>query len=656
MHLGFKKKEKKLIDNDPFSIKEGRFGALDNFSYRLGWTEDTFISDSKGRQTLGRTFDFKRLYYVGIFLSIFILILLSRAAWLQVYKGEYYYSMAEGNRIRFERLEAKRGIIYDRTGKPIVRNVANFLLYFVPSDLPADEVELDAILKRVSEILGNDPAEMKEKISKISRKSLVAYRPLFIVDNIEYEKAMQLYLESSNWRGVVLSNKTRREYDAHGSLSLSHVLGYTGKISEKEFEKFGNEYSPIDYLGKIGIENFWESELKGVHGKKQIEVDALGKEKKIIGQTKEEDGHNLVLTIDIEAQKKLEDIMLNTLAKMKLTKGVAVVMDPNNGEVIASVSLPAYDNNIFAKGISSKDYGDLINNPDNPLFNRAVSGEYPSGSTIKPVMAAAALEEGVINEKTSFLSSGGLRIGEWFFPDWKAGGHGTTNVKKAIAESVNTFFYIIGGGFQDFIGLGIERMVKYEKMFGLGSQTGIDLPGEASGFLPSKEWKEETRNERWYIGDTYHAAIGQGDVTVTPLQIAVFTSFFANGGKIYRPHFIKEILDSKDNLVREVKEDPVKEGFINDYNVNVVREGMRQTVTAGSARSLGMLPVEVAGKTGTAQWSSKKDPHAWFIGFAPYNDPQISFTILVEEGKEGSSVAVPIAREFLEWYFGERQK
>ncbi|MEK7097236.1 MAG: penicillin-binding transpeptidase domain-containing protein, partial [Patescibacteria group bacterium] len=295
-------------------------------------------------------------------------------------------------------------------------------------------------------------------------------------------------------------------------------------------------------------------------------------------------------------------------------------------------------------------------NPDNPLFNRAVSGEYPSGSTIKPVMAAAAFEEGVITEKTSFLSSGGLRIGEWFFPDWKAGGHGVTNVRKAIAESVNTFFYYIGGGFQDFIGLGIERIVKYEKMFGLGSQTGVDLPGEASGFLPSKEWKEKTKNEKWYIGDTYHVAIGQGDLTATPLQIAMFTGFFANNGKIYRPHFVREILDSKDNPAKEIEEDPIRENFISDYNIKVVREGMRQTVTAGSARSLSLLPVEAAGKTGTAQWSSKKDPHAWFTGFAPYDYPQIVFTILIEEGREGSTVAVPIAKEFLEWYFGERQK
>ncbi len=656
MRFGFRKKEKSSVENDPFSIREGRFGMLDNFSYRLNWTEDTFISDSRGRETLGRTFDLKRLYPIGAFLVIFILILLSRAAWLQIYKGDYYYSMAEGNRIRFERLEAKRGIIYDRTGKPIVRNVANFLLYFTPSDLPVDKDELDKILSRIAEILGNDPDEMKDKIARIGRKSLEAYRPLFIADNIEYEKAMQLYLESSGWSGVVLSSKTRREYDPFGSLSLSHILGYTGKINEKELDKFGSEYLPIDYLGKIGVESFWESELKGVHGKKQIEVDALGKEKKIISQTKEEDGHNLVLTVDVLAQKKLEEIMIRTLERMKLSRGVAIVMDPNNGEVIASVSLPAYDNNVFAKGISAKDYGDLINNPDNPLFNRAVSGEYPSGSTIKPVMAAAALEEGVITEKTSFLSSGGLRIGEWFFPDWKAGGHGVTNVRKAIAESVNTFFYYIGGGFQDFIGLGIERIVKYEKMFGLGSQTGVDLPGEASGFLPSKEWKEKTKNEKWYIGDTYHVAIGQGDLTATPLQIAMFTGFFANNGKIYRPHFVREILDSKDNPAKEIKEDPIRENFISDYNIKVVREGMRQTVTAGSARSLSLLPVEAAGKTGTAQWSSKKDPHAWFTGFAPYDYPQIVFTILIEEGREGSTVAVPIAKEFLEWYFGERQK
>ena len=406
----------------------------------------------------------------------------------------------------------------------------------------------------------------------------------------------------------------------------------------------------------MGVEYFWEADLKGINGKKQIEVDALGKEKKIINQEKGEDGHNLVLSIDIELQKKLEEVMADSLSELKTKKGSAIVMDPNNGEILALVSLPAYDNNVFARGITADEYGELINNPDKPLFNRTVSGEYPSGSTIKPVIAAAALEEGIINENTTFLSVGGISIGQWFFPDWKAGGHGRTSVRKAIAESVNTFFYYIGGGHQDFRGLGVDRIVEYGKLFGLGAQTGIDLAGESGGFLPSKKWKEETKGERWYIGDTYHLAIGQGDILVTPLQVAMFTGVFANSGKLYRPHLVKEVLSGDDRLIRKIETEPVRDNFINDYNLQVVREGMRQTVTRGSARSLSDLPVAAAGKTGTAQWSSKRENHAWFTGFAPYDNPEIVITVLIEEGGEGSSVAVPIAKEVMEWYFGEHTK
>jgi len=437
---------------------------------------------------------------------------------------------------------------------------------------------------------------------------------------------------------------------------MSHIMGYTGKINQDELDKFGDEYLPIDYIGKMGIEYFWENELKGQSGKKQIEVDALGKEKKILGQVEPKDGHNLVLSLDIEQQLKLEEILTKTLENLKLTRASAVVLDPNNGEILAMVSLPAYNNNAFARGISQEEYSALINHPDYPLFNRAISGEYPSGSTIKPLMAAAALQEGIITENTSFLSTGGLRIGEWFFPDWKAGGHGRTNVRKAISNSVNTFFYYIGGGYDDFRGLGVDRIVQYGKLFGLGSQLGIDLAGEADGFLPSREWKEEERGERWYVGDTYHLAIGQGDLLVTPLQVAVFTSVFANGGALYRPHFVRQILSSDDQIIRESQNDPIRKDFIDSYNIHVVREGMRQTITSGSARSLNSVPATVAGKTGTAQWSSTKENHAWFSGFAPYENPELAFAILVEEGGEGSSVAVPIAKEFLEWYFGEHKR
>lgn len=662
-----KKEAYSFLDN-PFKIQTGSFkeGKIDSV-YRPGWAEDVHISDSKQKERIGKSFDFSRIPFFLISLYFFIGVLGAKIAWLQLVNGEYYYSMAEGNRIRAERIEPRRGIIYDSKLRPLVRNKANFLLYVIPADLPEKE-KAEKILNRVYDILGDvDRNAANESVFQVKRRSLEAYQPVFIADNIDYEKAMLLYLESASWPGVILSDKAGREYmntvsiyDTKSTstlgLSLSHILGYTGKISGDDLEKYGDQYSSIDYIGKMGIEYFWENELKGVGGKKSIEVDALGKEKKIIGQIDAVDGKNLVLSIDAEVQVKLEELLLAELSKIGLGRASAVVMDPNNGEVIALVSLPAYNNNLFAKGIKAADYKLMLEHPDNPLFNRSISGEFPAGSTVKPVMAAAALQERVISEDTSFLSNGGLRISQWFFPDWQAGGHGQTDVRKAIAQSVNTFFYYIGGGYGDFTGLGVDRIVKYEKLFGLGTQTGIDLPGEADGFLPTKEWKEEVKKERWYIGDTYHLSIGQGDLTATPLQVAQYISVFANGGKLYRPHLVKELLSDNDHKVQKADTDLVREKFIDDYNIQVVREGMRQTVLAGSARSLQAVPVPVAGKTGTAQWSTKKKPHAWFVGFAPFDKPKIAFSILIEEGEEGSRVAVPVAKDFLMWYFTEYEK
>ena len=648
----WRKKDK--IKN-PFIIRQGEdeYGHLKD-GYRLDWTEQVFLPASSDKATVGQNFNFNYLPKIIFVLALFMAIILARVAWLQIIKGDYYYNLAEGNRIRIARIEANRGIIYDSSNRPLVRNVANFLLYFVPADLPENEQEKRSIIERLSQILGTlSPADIENILTAVKPKSLESYQPLFVTDNIEYNKAMLLYLESDKMPGVYLSNKTKREYNL-SSLSLSHILGYTSKINQAELDKYGSEYLPIDYIGKTGIENFWENELKGQSGKKQIEVDALGKEKKIINQLAGADGHNLVLSIDIDLQKKLEETITNALKKSKLNKACAIALDPNNGEILALVSLPSYNNNLFARGITNDEYQALVSHPDQPLFNRCTSGEYPSGSTIKPVLAAAALEEGIINENTSFISTGGLRIGEWFFPDWKAGGHGVTNVRKAIAESVNTFFYYIGGGYGDFVGLGIDRMVRYEKIFGLGKQTGIDIIGEAKGFLPTKDWKETIKGERWYVGDTYHAAIGQGDITVTPLQVANYTAVFANGGLLYRPHFIRQVLSSDDKIIRQVDHKPIKSNVVSSENIKIVREGMRQTVAAGSARSLASAPVAVAGKTGTAQWSSNKPNHAWFTGFAPYDKPQIVITILIEQGGEGSSVAVPIAREVLEWYFSNK--
>ena len=312
---------KRKKNTDPFVIKEhsAKYGQLKS-GYRLNWAEEVFSKTGSKQETLGTSFNFKRVPMISLIFAFFLLVIFTRVAWLQVVKGEYYYELAEDNRIRIERIEAKRGVIYDRNHQPLVRNAANFLLYFVPADLPKNELEKDKIIDRVGEILSDNITsdEIKEKLAKVneyskkSRQPLILYQPLFIIDNIDYDKAMLLHLESDQMQGVVLSNRTRREYNLRRDVqcvsTLSHILGYTGKINEQELADYGSEYSPIDYIGKMGVEYFWENELKGVSGKKQIEVDALGKEKKIINQESAEDGHNLVLSLDIPLQEKLEEI------------------------------------------------------------------------------------------------------------------------------------------------------------------------------------------------------------------------------------------------------------------------------------------------------------------------------------------------------------
>lgn len=640
---------------DPFVIREGSFKE-GNFhgKFRREWVEATFSPGEHGEDLVTRSVGGAFMGFVKIALFLVAFILLSRLGWLQIVKGEYYKTMADGNRIRLDRLEATRGIIYDRNNLPLVHNVANFLIYSIPSDLPKEELAREKVFKRLEELLDKDITVIREEIDSLTPADYEYYQPIFIADNIPYEKALAIYLESFSTPGITVESKHRRQYEL-SSLSLSHVLGYTGTVSRSEFEANRLEYSRIDSIGKSGVEKSWEKSLRGQHGSKQIEVDALGKEKQVISSLTPIPGQSLILSIDSEAQKKLEEILFTQLSSMRLTKGVAIALDPRNGEVIALVSLPSYDNNLFAGGIGVTDYKALIESPDKPLFNRAVQGEYPSGSTVKPVVAAAALQEGIITANTSFLSTGGLRIGQWSFPDWRAGGHGQTNVTKAIAESVNTFFYHIGGGYDGFNGLGIDKLVQWFLRFNLGKPLGLDLPGEAIGFVPTKEWKEFVQGERWYIGDTYHIAIGQGNLITTPMQVAAWTAFFANGGKIYQPRMVKSLI-KPNGEVEEIPSKVLVENIVDSQHVETVKRGLRQTAVSGSAASLSTLPVEAAGKTGTAQWSSKKAPHAWFTGFAPYNNPELVITVLIEEGEEGSRVATPVAREFLRWYFGDREE
>ena len=298
------------------------------------------------------------------------------------------------------------------------------------------------------------------------------------------------------------------------------------------------------------------------------------------------------------------------------------------------VNLPSFDSNDFSGGITNENYQKYTEDKNLPLFNRTIAGTYPPGSTIKLIVSAAALQEGIVNYTTVFNSVGGLRVGSWFFKDWKAGGHGITNVTKAIAWSVNTFYYYVGGGYNDFVGLGIDRLTKYFKMFNLSEITGIDIPGEKTGFIPSETWKKEKKNERWYIGDTYNISIGQGDLLVTPLRVALWTSIVGNGGKIVTPHFGVKLTDPITKAETILYKGNEKKVNVNPSHLGIVQQGMRECVTIGSCKLLQTLPFQAGGKTGTAQWSSTKDTHAWFTSLAPYDDPKIVVTVMVEEGGE----------------------
>ena len=643
----------KNANNNPFSLTAK--SDTDNYYINRGdgdidWFKDvnkTNRNNQKGHQFLQSSLSKDKIWLWLALLIIGLVILLGRVFYLQLFEGENFRAVAEGNRVRIRDVKSTRGIIYDRDQNILVKNIPNFSLAVVPVDLPRDEEKINEIISHLAAVAQKPEEEIRQVIKQ---QPFYSYQPIIIKQNLNFEQAALTKIESYNYPGVILKiNSTRQYINTPEIPSLSHILGYSGKINPDDLERYLDlGYSIDDYVGKIGLELNYEEILKGKNGKEYVEVNAFGETKNILDHQLPQPGKNLVLTIDSELQKIAEQSLKNILSSYGKKKGSVIILDPNSGEILALVTWPAFDSNLFATGISFEDFSDLINNLDQPLFNRSISGEYPSGSTFKLIVASAALQEDLITPNTSFHSVGGIGIKSWFFPDWKAGGHGWTNVIKAISESVNTFFYIIGGGHNDFDGLGVKKIKKYAEMFGLNKQLGIDLPNEATGFLPDIEWKQRVKQEQWYIGDTYHLAIGQGDILVTPLQVAAWTSVFANGGKLYQPHLVKEINDVDSSVIIQPK--ILNQGFIDPTNISIVNRGLRQAVLTGSAKGLYGLPVAVAAKTGTAQWSSKNYPHSWLTAFAPYKKPEIVVTVLIEEGGEGSSTSVPVARQILEWW------
>ncbi len=630
-------KNAKEIDTDFFYGN----GSIDNNTPKTG--EVGF---------LGKYLSDKKLNIVLLLIFLGLFSLLARSVHLQIIKGAYYSSLAESNRSREKAIIASRGLIYDSQNKPLIKNNPIFDALILPKDLSLMAAKRQAQINFIAQTLNIKPEDITAILNKYPRNFKYS---IPIKENIDYQEALILKIKASSTTGLYIEAHNQRQYLF--SSEFSHLIGYEGKLNEQEFnDKKNEDYLFSDYIGKTGLELSYENELRGIYGKDVVEVDATGSEKSVIYHKDAANGKNLVLTIDERVQKKARDIMSQYLKVFNKKRGSLVALNPQTGEILAMVSLPDYDPNLFANGISTEDYKKLSEDVNQPMFDRAIRGEYPSGSTIKPVIAAAALQEGIITDKTTVLSTGGIWVDKiWFFPDWSASGHGLTNVYKAIAWSVNTFFYMVGGGYEDFAGLGIDNLEKYFKIFGLGEITGIDLNGEAKGLVPDPVWKKQAKNEDWYIGDTYHVSIGQGDLLTTPLQIANYTTAFVNGGKLYKPHLVKEIL-SNDGNKEDIKPTILRENFIDQHNLDIVKKAMRQTVTDGSAAKLNSLNVAAAGKTGTAQWNTEKQPQAWFTGFAPYDNPEIVITVLVEEGGEGSSVCVPITYDFLNWYFNTYKK
>lgn len=571
------------------------------------------------------------------------LVLAGRVFFLSVVHGREYAVIAERNSTRSLIVPAPRGIIYDRRGTALVRNVPDMSLIMIPADLPRDQGERDVIRGRLTDMFSWKDRDPGQIFSQIDINSIM---PVLLLEHVTEDQALLFEPRSREFPGVSLLATAERDYV--DSTIFSHIIGYEGKIQKDELADRPG-YLMTDSIGKQGLEKSYEETLRGTHGRIQMEVNATGKSKRDLGVVAPRPGSDLILNIDAELQKKAFDVLETTLKSQELKEGALVAIDPRDGAVLALVSYPSFDNDLFSGGIASDQYALLANDPDKPLFNRVTAGEYPPGSTIKPFLASAGLAEGTITENTQVESRGGISVGRFTFGDWKA--HGFTDVRRAIAVSSDVFFYAVGGGWGGVQGLGMDRMKKYENLFGFGQRTGIDLSGESDGFIPDPAWKKEKIGERWYIGDDYHAAIGQGFVLATPIQLASGLAAIANGGTLYEPHVVSQVR-TPDGKTVPLSPKVIRSRFIDGHILEVVREGMRQTVTEGTAQPLKTLPVPVAGKTGTAQFGSEDKTHGWFESFAPYDDPRIVMVVLVEgQGEDGGYNAVPITEEIYKWYF-----
>ncbi|MEK7636543.1 MAG: penicillin-binding protein 2 [Patescibacteria group bacterium] len=619
---------------------------LDSLNF-LGFDRDRH----EGRLERSSQYTFSSRVLVIFFLIFFALFF--RVFYLQVVSGTFLNDVARTQSVLVSRTDGPRGRIVDRNGVVLAGNGPSFDLLLYGTEFKRGAVSLDALKKRLTKILEKSELELVAEGFPKDERSI---KPQTVIaQNIDQKTILLIQAQQEFLPGILSEERFQRTYD--GGPAFSQLVGYMGIVLSEEREKY-SEYTDV-LIGKLGLERAYNEYLRGVPGKKIVQINALRSVQRIKTIEPALGGATVTLLIDAELQKKAYEVLEKHIQDGGKRAGAFVAIDPRDGSVLALISYPSFDNSFFKNRLSQKDFEKIFKNPDMPLFNRAISGEYPPGSIIKPIIASAALEERVIDPQKQIFSAGFIQIPNPFkagefsvFKDWKP--LGWMDIRSALAYSSNVYFYTVGGGYQGQQGLGIERIGRYEELFGLGKKLGIDLPGEEDGIIPSPLRKATTKKNDplWRIGDTYNASIGQGDTLVTPLQIASYGAVFANQGTLFQPRIVQSIYNPETaTILASFGPSIIRSDFLDKRTIQIVREGMRMAVTEGSARQLSALSVTVAGKTGTAETGRLNETHAWFTGFAPYENPKIMITVLVEKGGEGSSVAVPIAREILEWYF-----
>ncbi|MBP7526297.1 MAG: penicillin-binding protein 2 [Syntrophorhabdaceae bacterium] len=570
-------------------------------------------------------------------LVITMTVLLIRLWDLQIMRGAEMRKLSEQNRIRVKKIVAPRGIIYDRMGKVLADTRPSFNIYITPEDIRDFSQTVDGLAK----LIACDREEIIEKMKAAS--GMPPSFPIKIKSDIPMDEVARVEAHRVYIPGISIQIEPKRNYPY--AASFAHVIGYVSEVSDEELKnkKKYKDYSPGDYIGKYGLERAYENDLRGVDGEKRVEVDAIGREVRTLEVIDPIPGNSLHLNLDLELQ-------LSADKALETRRGAAVALNPKTGGVLVLASRPGFDPNLFASGISKKDWQKIALDKLHPLQNRAIQGGYPPGSTFKILLALRALDLGIINERTTFSCGGGFAYGNRVFKCWKKGGHGSVSVHRAIVESCDVFFYNVG------LRLGVDRIHDFGNTLGLGRVTGIDLPNEQKGLLPSTEWKKKRYNQPWYEGETVSVAIGQGAVWLTPVQLAMLSSFVAGDGKNYKPQIVNRIVSTEGKVIKTFEPVVNADVKLKPGVLTIVKDGMRGVVNepGGTAGASKVQNVLMSGKTGTAQAGSDKvklGDHAWFIAYAPSDDASVAMAILVEHGLHGSSAAAPIAKGITETLF-----